>query len=240
MTTTNLLKVWDYYYDSPTTTNLLQIWEYHYASDFASGVRLLVEHDGGKYLTKQAFQRLQMLAVSGGPVDGYNLGKLMGALAKVTMHEVVNLVQNPSAPSIEDALTMYSEKDNEEAPDAAKKLTSPRAIALHKEQSHHHALMVAADTDKERGEHATEILRISGELDDEYDRLRGDTPRDMPPPRKAAKATEGLRRLQSLRTRIARLSNQLIPAASGERKADLEKELELKQAEAQRLVNELA
>lgn len=225
-----------------TTTTLLKIWEYHYASDFAAGVRLLVEHDGGKYLTKQAFQRLQMMAVSGAPADGYNLGKLTAALAKVSMYEVVNLVQNPSPPSIEDTLTKYSQKDNDgdETSVAPPKLRSDLAIALHKEQSHYHSLMVAATSDKERGEHAGEILRISGELDDEYDRLRGDKPRDMPSPRKAAKSADGLRRLQSLRSRIARLINQLIPQASGPRKAELEKELEMKKAEAQRLVTELS
>ncbi len=221
---------------------LLKIWEYHYDSDFAKGVQLLIDHEGQKYLTALAFQRLQVLAISGKPVDPYNLGKLTGALQKITLEDTVTLETGTEpkpgkkvwmAPVIESAST--------ETP-----VTSPLAKRLHKEQAHHHALMGTAATDKERGEHAGEILRISGELDAEYDRLRAEgnpVSEEEAGPAPAAKRepiANQVRRLHSLRTRIAKLKNHLIPKASAKRLADLEKELEKKQAEVKTLEHDLA
>jgi hypothetical protein len=221
-------------------TSLLKIWEFHYNSDFAAGVRLLANHDGERLLTKLTFQRLQVLAVSGSAPDAYNLGKLTGALAKIEIGE--NYFPEP----IEQPVKKVFVAPSVQVPDASSPITSAKAKALHKEQAHHHALMVAADNDNERGEHAGEILRISKDLDTEYDRLRAQLnpgieeelePAPSPKPEQSA---ADLRRLNSLRSRSAHIRNKLLPKASGKRLADLEKELEKKAAEIQRLENQLA
>jgi len=223
--------------------SLLKIWEYHYASDFAEGVRLLVAHGGEKFLTKQSFQRLQVLAVNGQPVDEYNLGKLTGALNKIQVEGGIDIaVSPPVPPSRVDAPGLESE-GVEADPEVPYKLTSPKAKALHKEQAHYHALMVAAKNEKDRGEHAGEILRISKDLDNEYDRLRSlqnpgiEEELEDVKPAQLQQSADDVRRLHSLRTRIARLKNKLIPKASGKQLADWEKELAKKQAEVQRLEN---
>ena len=123
-----------------------------------------------------------------------------------------------------------------------------RTRALHKLHSHHHALMVAATTDEERGEHARKIMReILPELDAEYDRIRAGATAE--PPQKTVEMEQGpilntmqmMKRLASVCTRIARLKNHLIPKAPDKkRRAQLEKELTEKTAEKERLENELA
>lgn len=231
---------------------LLKIWEYQYNSDFAAGVKLLIDHDGKKLLTAQTFERLQRLSIFGGAVDAYNLGKLTVALRKITIKDSepagqvteeskVDLDENfwTKRPALDpDLAAKFKEEYNLKPPE------TERARKLHKEQSHYHALLVAATTDKERGEHAGKILSIATELDAEYDRIRAtetgaEPPSDMPPPL-APQSVDTLRRLNSLRTRISQLKRNLIPKAIGERLATLEKELEKKLAEAQRLENELA
>ena len=223
-------------------TSLLKIWEFHYNSDFAAGVRLLANHDGERHLTKLTFQRLQVLAVSGSTPDAYNLGKLTGALAKIENGDTVTFTTGTHEQPAKVVFVAPSAK----MPDASSPITSAKAKALHKEQAHHHALMVAADSDNERGEHAGEILRISKDLDTEYDRLRAQLnpgieeelePAPSPKPEQSA---ADLRRLNSLRSRSAHIRNKLLPKASGKRLADLEKELEKKAAEIQRLENQLA
>jgi len=224
--------------------SLLKIWEYHYASNFAEGVRLLIAHGGERLLTKQSFHRLQMLAVNGQPVDEYNLGKLTGALNKIPAAGIVSTTfTQPLPPELKADKGIESIGGVEADPEVPYKLTSPKAKALHKEQAHYHALMVNAETEKDRGEHAGEILRISKELDLEYDRLRSlqnpgiEEELADAKPATLQQSAEDVRRLHSLRTRIARLKNRLIPNASGKQRADWEKELAKKQAEVQRLEN---
>ena len=222
---------------------LLNIWQYHYASDFAKGVKLLVSHEGNKHLTKQAFERLQRLAISGDYVDAYNLGKLTGALNKIA---VEGAYEAPVMPKMAKPIEVPSDlADSHEDSPLPELKASAKAIELHKEQSHHHALMVSAENDKDRAEHAGKILEIASALDREYDRIRAQAnptaidDKDHQTTRKDQGADK-LRKLQSLRTRISQITRKHLPKATGKRKADLEKELQMKQAEVQRLENDLA
>lgn len=131
-------------------------------------------------------------------------------------------------------------------------LTSDTAKALHKRQSHLHALLTAATTDAERARISKEIMEdIAPALDVEYDRLRAlksGAVTEPPPaaePASAPSLTKGnaadFKKLQSVRSRISRLKNELIPAAKdAKRKTKLEKELSDKIQERERLEKMLA
>ena len=228
---------------------LYDTWMRDHAGDFAAGVALLARHGGSPALTRLAWERLQIIAGTGGSADAYNLGKLESALRSLT-----SLTPGPS-PVERGAV----------APDATVNVAAPlspgegpgvrpndRTRALHKLHSHHHALLVAAATDDERATHAHAIMReILPALDAEYDRLRANlTPDPSPVERGAVESPlstgEGsgvrqIKRLASLRTRIARLKNHLIPGADDKkRRATLEKELAEKTAEKEVLEKELS
>lgn len=244
---------------------LLNIWQYHYACNFAAGVKLLTDHDGWKHLTKQTALRLKTLAASGDPVDKYNLGKLELALNKVPLTlelketpDLHQLLAEVKTGRVEPKIRTITFKHFSESEDLADfitgtdqepsnnkpAVTSAAAKELHKEHAHFHALMVSATTDAERALHAEKVLDVSVQLDHEYDRIRGKAPSDPEAETKDApeRQTEDgqLRRLQSLRSRCARIKNKLIPKASGPRLAALEKELEIKQADIRRIEDNLA
>lgn len=214
-------------------TTLYDIWD----GNFAAGVALLARHGGSPAITRLAWERLQTIAATGGHVDAYNSGKLETALRSVISQSPAE--KEGPVPDIEVA-TSITETSAVAATD--------RTRALHKLHSHHHALMVAATTDEERGEHARKIMReILPELDAEYDRIRAGATAEPPP--KTVEREQGpvlntmqmMKRLASVRTRIARLKNHLIPEAPDKkRRAQLEKELTEKTAEKERLENELA
>lgn len=236
---------------------LLNIWQYHYAEDFAAGVKLLVDHDGLKYLTKQTATRLKMLAASGGSVDAYNRGKLESALNKVLIVDSIEITTSkdpsygppiwltPGNPAFAAFKAFNEAIDEHVESNPPNTLTSPLAKELHKEHAHFHALMVSADTDAERALQAEKVLEINRQLDAEYDRLRAGNQPDIPESSKAARSdgkteADQLRQLHSLRTRVSKLKNKLIPKANGPRLAELEKELEIKLADIKRIENDLA
>lgn len=225
---------------------LLQHWEAS-GADFAEGVKLLSRHGGRQHLTAQAYQRLQRIALFQDNVDAYNLGKLRYALSQIPAPNELPDQATPQPVTI----TTSADPDPvgisvavaypQSAPPA---VTSELAKHLHKKHAHHHAMMVAATTNEERATHAAEILSLNRLLDAEYDRLRQgpsatDALTDMPPPRAEQTTLRTMRKLASLRTRVSRLKNKLIPKASGKRLADLEKELQQKQAEIQAIESTL-
>lgn len=225
---------------------LLQHWEAS-GQDFTEGVRLLIQHGGRQHLTAQAFQRLQRIAEFA-QVVGINIVFKQGyALSQIPAPNELPDQETPQPVTI----TTSADPDPvgisvavaypQSAPTA---VTSDLAKHLHKQHAHHHALMVAATTNEDRAEHAAEILSLNRRLDAEYDRLRKgesatDLPTDMPPPRAEETTLRTLRKLASLRTRVSRLKKKLIPAANGKRRADLEKELQQKQAEIQAIESTL-
>lgn len=220
---------------------LYDIWLRDSPGDFAAGVRLLAQHDGAKHLTRTTWARLQTLAATGDYVGTYNQGKLEGALQKVDIA--------PDAvpqPALSPPPPVVAPEVPPPAPHPSP-LTSDKAIALHKEHAHVHALMVAATTDEERAEHARDIKeRIVPALDAEYDRLRAaqSNPTPDPSPEKeggrSTKTASSFKKLQSLRSRISTLRKKIPLEKDPKRKAKLEQELSDKITERERLEAELA
>lgn len=217
---------------------LRDIWEIHYESDFAKGLKLLIDHSGQRLLTKQALLRMQMLAVSGSEIDAYNLGKLAAALRAITIDNPDKTPDEPTdLPLI--ASPKVADRSFDEPQSASEEVkASPLAIQLHKEHSHWHAIMVNTLIDEERAEAAGQILDINKRLDREYDRLRaiarGETPAYSLESYTAEQTADNFRQKHSIRTRISTLKN-LIKKASGPRLAQLEKELAEKQAKLEEL-----
>ena len=207
---------------------LYDIWQRDHAADFAAGVRLLAQHDGAKYLTRTTWLRLQTLAATGDYIGTYNHGKLEGALQKV------DIAQDADAPTT--LPTKPPAVPLVPAPAAPGKLTSDKAIALHKEHAHVHALMVSATTDEDRAAAAILIMEgIRPELDKEYDRLRGNAPDSAP-----VVEDNKVKKLLSVRSSISALKGKINKAKDPAKKAKLEKQLADKIAEKERLEAELA
>ncbi len=239
---------------------LHDIWQHHYDSDFAAGVRLLVEHNPSA-VTSNILRRLQELAFTPGSYVGeYEKGKLRNALQGTVVDtppppppptggEFVETTATEKAPGTRAIAVMPPLHSGD-----GKGLTSDLAIALHKEHSHVHALLVAATTDEQRAEYSRDIMeRIIPALDAEYDRLReaaksgGDfkSPPDSedntsPGPILNAGDARAFKKLQSVRSRISTLRKKIPLEKDPKRKAKLEQELETKQAEKERLEAELS
>lgn len=105
-------------------------------------------------------------------------------------------------------------------------VSSEAARKLHKEHAYFHTLLTIAPTQEARAEVAHTILtKIIPALDAEYARLRQEE--WMSP----AELDEKLaRKIMSIRVRISQIKKEM-KTARGKRLADLEKQLELKQAE---------
>ncbi len=218
---------------------LFDTWQHDYAGEFHYGVALLVAHCPGA-VTAKIRERLQHLAATGQFPDGYMAGKLENALRD-------NPTPNPSPKGEGGLIAAPVEvggvewKRPEQAPlpfgggaGGGVDLARP----LHKLHSHHHALLVSATTDETRAEQARKIMEeIIPNLDAIYDAARNGDPHPPAPSSQAEKSgVDLIRRLQSLRTRVARIRNQLLPAVLNlARKAELEKELETKLAEITRI-----
>lgn len=217
---------------------LYEHWHATPPASFRQGVELLLQHCPDR-VTKSILIQLQSAAFGGKAPDGYLKGKLCAALQNTEyLGPVREELQAGPAGTVTITTGTHLETEGVvlttmPAPPAGV-LTSELAKQLHKEQAHHHALMQAADTDEDRARHAREIMwRIIPALDAEYDRLRsGNLATSAAAP--AQDATPTLRRLQSLRTRIARISNQLLPACTDtDRRVQLEAELKEKRAQAE-------
>lgn len=206
---------------------LYDIWESG-GYGFERGVNLLVKH-APKALTSKALQTLRLLAASGEAPSDYYLEKMRYALEQSPAPETFDLkpYTEPRPTATQGGFTTsITFTKSAFHPTGAIEIRVPEAKDLHKQHSHYHALMVTAETDQERGEYARTIMeQVIPELDRLYDAARARNagePVEEPP---APATTSDFRRLQSLRTRVARLRNQLIPAASGARRAQLEQEL---------------
>jgi len=239
-------------------TTLHDIWQHHYDSDFAAGVRLLVEHNPGS-VTSNILRRLQELAFTPGSYVGeYEKGKLRNALQGTVVDtptpaipptggEFVETTATEKAPGTRAIAVMPPLHSGD-----GKGLTSELAVALHKEHSHVHALLVSATTDEQRAEYSRDIMeRIIPALDAEYDRLRAESKREMTPndampndespaPILTAGDARAFKKLQSVRSRISTLRKKIPQEKDPKRKLKLEQELEEKLAEKERLEAELA
>ncbi len=216
---------------------LLEHWQASGLS-FAEGVRLLIQHGGARHLTKQAFDRLKSLAIFDDAPDSYNLGKLEYAL-RLTPYTAtdnpaieVTTSTHPSQPVVR--TITYQADPLPSIP--------PHIKSLHKERDHYHARMSAATQRPDRAASAERVLDLTRQLDAAYDRLRNpeEASGQTNTQQYAEPTAADLRQLASLRTRASRLKNKLIPAATGARKAQLEKELTLKQADIKRLEEKIA
>lgn len=166
--------------------------------------------------------RLQARAISGAEPDEYELGKLENALKETEF---------PKLHTIE-ITTGTQEQDPVIAEVTPTTITSAAAKSLHKLHGHVHAQMTMATTNEERADLARQIMvEIVPKLDAEYDRLRGNDKEETPDTADQQSDTTPLfRKLQSLRARISRLKNEIIPAATGARLAKYQQELEEKTA----------
>ncbi len=214
--------------------NTLEHWQKS-GSDFAAGVALLREH-GPDRVTKSIMERLLRVAYTGEQPNAYELGKLTDALGKIS------LTPGPSPMERGVPLTEPSTSPLSIGEGSGVRLTSDRAKELHKLHSHHHTLMVTAQDDATRAEHATTIMEeIIPKLDAEYDRLKGN---GVESPIEAGKGGDDgvakMRRLQSLRTRIGQLNNKLKKPKDLKQKHKYENELAEKTAEKERLESELS
>ena len=243
------------------SSSLYDIWQTDYGRDFAAGVRLLALYNP-KAVTQKTMLRLQVLASSPGEfITDYDQGKLEAALRDTDMASCKELSPLRSAPETRnthpETRNPHPETQNTHPETRNPPTATPTTRALHKLHSHHHALMVSAGTDEERGAQARKIMReILPALDAEYDKQRNPTPVPSPEGRGDGESAERLpppfgggdgggvemmKRLASLRTRIARLKNHLIPDAKNtKRRAQLEKELLEKTADKERIEKELA
>lgn len=245
---------------------LLRIWQHHYNSDFAAGVQLLARH-GPEMVTKNILTRLRVVAFSGQEPNAYEVGKLEYALSKISAVEAPidppegSPPQSPLRGEVrgKPGIQTNKPKASDALPPAGgagggklsgetdSAITSPRAKELHKAHAHHHALMVTADTDAERAEHAGKIIEeIVPALDAEYDRLKAGGKEEAEQPELAVapitNKTEAdkLRRLQSVRTRIGQLKKKLANPKDLKQKQKYETELAEKEAERDRLQQELS
>lgn len=219
-------------------------WQRATPGTFQDGVQLLLQHCPGA-ATPILLGRFIRAAGRGGYVSEYDSAKLAGILRA---HPAPDAGHTPARiPLVRRRIKQPEGQRQDPAPDADQPdndkpvKPSARAIALHKEHSHHHALLVAATTDAQRAEHAAAIMqRIIPALDAEYDRTRIGATTDEPPRRGVAGSADLLRRLQVVRVRLSKLK-KLIPAAPNlERRRQLETEQAEKEAEKARLELELA
>lgn len=246
---------------------LLDTWKKDHASDFAAGVRLLIAHKPDA-VTKNILSRFQKLIATGIKPNKYEVGKLYDALLKISnpvgMPSASAPATNTPSSTPQEAAPAPAAEQQSAPPvslpvpplpsDSDPVLTSALAKSLHKEHAHIHALMVSATTDADRARYAKDIIeRIIPALDREYDRLRatasGTEPaaqeenemNTTPGPILNSTDMANFKRLQSVRSRISRLKNELIPQADdAKRKAKLEKELAEKLAEKEKLEAALA
>jgi hypothetical protein len=199
--------------------NLYEYWAAMPGHTFRSGVELLLQYLTKEACTRQMLVRLQSAAFGTKSPDGYLTGKLHQALRSIPYHYDADA-----------ATTETVAADADDTQPVSNTLTSPRARALHKEHSHYHALMVAAQTDQDRAYYSKHIMqRIIAALDAEYDRLRAgglpdDAPATIAEPAAKAPVTD-FQRLHSLRTRVSRIRNKLLPEATGDRLQELQQEL---------------
>lgn len=208
---------------------LLDVWQRDHGADFAAGVALVTAH-APKAVTQRILVSLQLAASGAGRIDDYLRGKLENALRATPAPDAP-----VSMPRKSVRLHPPASADEQETPPARRSV--PEAIPLHKRHSFAHAMLVAAATDAERASLAIELMEeIVPALDRIYDaHLEGRAPAEPAAPGEVADAAT-IRRLQSLRTRVSRLRNQLIPGApTPARKAQLEKELDLKLAEIKQI-----
>lgn len=232
-------------------TNLLDIWtKKHPGGDYAAGVRLL-QAAGWGGLTRNIQAALLTAMVSGQWTD-YLKGKLKAGLVKCkgegeALEKITEAHPNEAPPpTFPHDLTPLPAPPPEGRGADGGKLTSAKAVKLHKEHSHLHALLIAAKTDRERGTIARKIMEeIIPALDREYDRLRAgisdtdDRAEIHPAPGMNELAL--IRRQNSLRARVSKLRNQLIPTAPNlARKQELEKELAAKLDELDGINRQLA
>lgn len=218
--------------------------------DFSAGVQLITQYAPGA-VTAKILSRLRSIALSGAEPGEYELGKLDAALRDTPAPPVIRIASeapvlpmfgNPAwlasvvhiasdAPAL---TTIRMAKNQTGAGDWRQGIEV--AKPLHKAHSHHHALMVSATSDEQRADHARKIMEdILPKIDRIYDGARAgeavEENTDKEPP-----VGNPLRRLQSLRTRVSRLRNQLIPGASNStRRAALEAELKQKLVEIEAL-----
>lgn len=212
--------------------DLLQKWESANGISATTALDLVCAH-ARHTLTSKVAARLRLIVSGAEKPDAHNLQKLSAALARCP--KIGAKAEKPAGAQAEEGT-----ETGTLAPQPP--LTSAKAKRLHKEQAYHHAMMVSASTDQERAEHAERVLQLSKQLDIEYDRLRSGKEEEQSTPA-ASQASDNyatLKRLNSLRARIAKLRNKLIPKAVGKRLADLEAELASKQAEKERLENAIA
>jgi len=217
---------------------LLEHWQKN-GSDFPAGVSLLAQH-GSDLVTKTILARLKIVAFTGEQPNTYELGKLTGALGKITTAQLSeSLKLSESSPA-----QQRTTNNQQPATSNQQRPTSDKAKELHKLHAHHHTLMATAFTDADRAKHSAIIMQeILPALDAEYARLKG----NAEPPGALAVApilnftdADKLRRLQSLRTRIGQLKKKLLNPKDLKTKQKYETELAEKEAERDRLQAELA
>lgn len=213
---------------------LYDAWQKQSSGDFFAGVRLLLTHNPNA-VTSRILIRFQTLLTTGAEPDDYLVGKLTHALRDspaVQLFELSDIEPeiHHSGPII--TIRQPGLSDG--------KIRVEEAIPLHKQHSHFHAMLVSAKSDSERADHARVIMEdILPTLDNLYDAARHQG--DQPEPKRKKDGVQTIRKLQALRTRVSLLKNKLIPnAPSVARKAELEKELQLKVAEIETIQNEIA
>lgn len=206
---------------------LSERWELEHDSDFAAGVELLRPHWRG-LVTLRVFDRMCSLATSGGYVESLMRDKLRDALCEIEVEESEPIAAIESPTNITVETTEVATTGDVKA--------TPETIALHKRHSHHHALMVAAKDDDERAFHATIIMEdILPELDRLYDLQRGVEMTEKPTNVENPVIGDNYKKLHTIRTRISTLKREIPKAKTIERKAELTKQLEEKEAEKNRL-----
>lgn len=225
---------------------LLDFFQLHTSHTFTDAVRTLRQHAPGS-ITPRMMQRLELLVLTGEEPGEYEWGKVRAAM------------EDSAPPATTVRQQTAASEIRLDVPPVASALLSPlHGIApetklLHKKHAHYHALLCAATTDAERAEYATIIMSdIIPALDAYYDTLRSagdaDTTDTAAPDFDPIPITGGavggvdvIRRLQSLRTRVSKIKKHLIPSAPTlARRAQLETELEEKQAQIDRIEQQIA
>jgi hypothetical protein len=212
--------------------NLYEIWQ-EAGGAFVRGLELLKKHCPNA-VTPQIMTKLEMAQLSGAEPGPYLRGKISDALKKSQLKPDAAVVVDLDAEGEFIAAVKFS--STQEVP-LKTVTTSNKAKDLHKRHGHLHATMATAQTDAARGAIAREIMEeVVPALDDEYDRLRGGDVEGSEAPPATAGSDSILRKLNSIRTRIARLRNKLIPAEKNDAKlAKLNAELAAKIAEKEAL-----
>jgi hypothetical protein len=219
--------------------NLLDYYLRHTDRSFAAGVDLLHRH-APTAVTGKIMQRFHAIVATRAQPGEYELGKLRAALRDT----LIPPHDDPADPA------------PDRPPSAPERMVlagtpiSDRAKRLHKEHAHYHALLLTATTDAARADHAHIIMSdIIPALDAYYDNLRAGSPDTpitddfdpIPITGGALGGVDTIRRLNSLRTRVSKITRQLLPAApTVARRAELEKELEQKRAEIARIEADIA